>query len=841
MARDLEVIKKLEKDIGRKLRRLKPNETFRALSGYTCDRNENIVGLYLKSTQIADISFLKDLSYLTELDLSYNQISNISVLKGLKKIKQLYLRNNRISDVSALRNLTSLTRLDLSNNMISEIVLLKDLKGLKELNLMKNRITQLPAEIIDLRMNIGWLYVGEGVVLGNNPIEVPPIEILKKGREAVKTYFKSLEGKKQSLNEVKVILVGEGGAGKTSLIKQLLGEPFDLHEPQTHGINIKHWEVSEGNIKIKVHTWDFGGQQIMHSTHQFFLSERSLYILVLEGRKKEDAEYWLKHIESFGGDSPVLVVINKIDENPAVEVNRLFLQEKYKTIKGFYRVSCSTRQGIENFYEELVKALANIEIRKTIWADSWLKVKNQVETMGSNYISYGDFEAVCVKENIMDKASQDTLLDFLNDLGVILHFKGFDLGDTLVFKPEWVTEAVYKIINSKELAEEKGILKLNLLDDILKQAKENDYFYPREKYRFIIGLMKKFELCFKIDDNTLLFPNLLEFQESVFEFDYETSLKFLLHYDFLPKSVMPRFIVKRHKDIKDELRWRTGVVLEDRGFHSSAVVKVDKKESKISIFVNGEQKRDYFSIIRKTFRDINADFEKLKVIELVPVSEEPEITVKYDELIGLEQMGIKEYVCGELRRKFTIKKLLDGIESEDERFGKIKIGKRLLQTLKKDFLTLSQLEPHQRGFAFEKFLKLLFDAFHLSTRKPFKIVGEQLDGSIQLNDLTYLIEAKWCKDKIGEKDLIVFKGKVDGKAEWARGLFISISGFSEDGLTAFSKGKSTNTIGMNKEDLIYILDGNLSLEEAIKLKARKAAEDNDFYYPLNVLHKFYNL
>jgi GTPase SAR1 family protein len=83
---------------------------------------------------------------------------------------------------------------------------------------------------------------------------------------------------------------------------------------------------------ILVHFWDFGGQEIMHATHQFFLSKRSLYILVLDGRRDEKTEYWLKHIESFGGDSPILVVLNKIDENPSFEVNRRFLQVRHVNV-----------------------------------------------------------------------------------------------------------------------------------------------------------------------------------------------------------------------------------------------------------------------------------------------------------------------------------------------------------------------------------------------------------------------------------------------------------------------------------------------------------------------------
>jgi small GTP-binding protein len=468
---------------------------------------------------------------------------------------------------------------------------------------------------------------------------------------------------KRALNEVKVLLVGDGGAGKTSLVKQLFGEKFDKNEPETDGINLRDWKSED----ILVHFWDFGGQEIMHATHQFFLSKRSLYILVLDCRRDEKTEYWLKHIESFGGESPILVVLNKIDENPGFEVNRKFLQEKYKGIKAFYRVSCADGQGIKDFTGALNKAVANVELIQTMWPKTWFNVKTQLEEMTDNFINIDEYKEMCTKEKIIEKTDQDTLVDFLNDLGVILHFKDFELLDTHVLEPKWVTNAVYRIINSKKLAACNGILRLDLLDEILKKEAEDDYYYPSGRYRYIINLMKKFELCYEIDKEAVLLPDLLEVQEPKFNFDKAAALKFVIDYDFLPKSVMPRFIVKMHKDIKPDLRWRTGVVLEDEALHSTAVIKADEENKKICIYVEGEQKRDYFSTIRKTFRDINASFEKLEAKEMVPLPDNDEIAIEYEDLIGYEQMSEDNYIVGKLRKAYSVKELLNGIEKEEDR------------------------------------------------------------------------------------------------------------------------------------------------------------------------------
>src|SRR6185369_875254 len=133
---------------------------------------------------------------------------------------------------------------------------------------------------------------------------------------------------KRPLNEGKLILVGRGEVGKTSLVRRLVGDNFRGDESKTQGINITSWRLRSPTDTFRLNIWDFGGQEIMHATHQFFLTERSIYLLVLNGREGGedlDAEYWLKHIESFGRDSPVLVILNKFAQHP-FELNYRGLQ-----------------------------------------------------------------------------------------------------------------------------------------------------------------------------------------------------------------------------------------------------------------------------------------------------------------------------------------------------------------------------------------------------------------------------------------------------------------------------------------------------------------------------------
>ena len=110
--------------------------------------------------------------------------------------------------------------------------------------------------------------------------------------------------------------------------------------------------------------------------------------------------------------------------------------------------------------------------------------------------------------------------------------------------------------------------------------------------------------------------------------------------------------------------------------------------------------------------------------------------------------------------------------------------------LKKQLLKLSALDPQPRGYAYEKFLKSLFDANGLGPRASFRLVGEQIDGSFELASETYLLEAKWTAPQVGAADLRAFNAKVEDNAAWSRGLFVSDSGFTEDGLLAFGRGNS---------------------------------------------------
>lgn len=244
------------------------------------------------------------------------------------------------------------------------------IQGLRSLSLDNNKLTEISRELgqcgTEIRKNGRVELEPQQINIDRNKITTPSPEIVEQGHAAIVSWFAELSGgKERPLNEVNVILVGDCGAGKTSLRKRLMDQDADPEQDQMYGIDILDQKIKCGkNKEILVHFWDFGGQVTMHATHQFFLTKRSLYILVLDGRQEEDPEYWLKHIQTFGENSPVLVVLDKMDQNPGFDVNRSFLMAKYPNIKAFFRVACTkkTNSGIPDLKKTLKRELPEVEL-----------------------------------------------------------------------------------------------------------------------------------------------------------------------------------------------------------------------------------------------------------------------------------------------------------------------------------------------------------------------------------------------------------------------------------------------------------------------------------------------
>ncbi|MCI5149401.1 MAG: GTP-binding protein, partial [Candidatus Electrothrix sp. MAN1_4] len=554
---DLEVIKEIEKVTGEPL--LKVDKLGFYKRGYVVNEQEQVTALSLYGAGLnnTDCAFLKELPKLLLLNLSNNEISDLSFLNGLSQLQELYLSHNQIKDLSFLKDLKQLRDINLSRNHIEDISAFRELISLRELNLTFNRIVSLPSWITEMPPEIVYsdsFVRGYGTIdIGDNPLTNPPPEIIRQGREAIRAYFQSLKQETIRLHEAKILLVGEGMAGKTSLLKRLQGLKFDKKESQTHGINVLSLSSKElpgfnNDDECRLHFWDFGGQEIMHASHRFFMSNRSLYILVLDSRTDSRKFHWLRHIEKYGGKSPLIVAMNKIDINPSYNIEQKSINKQFPWIDNrFFRISCKNQEGLPELIRSIATAVPNTPLFGMEISKAWLAVRTELEaaTEAQNYINQDQFITICAKHEVDDEISRMTLLKLLNDLGTVLFSENLPLTDIYVLDPHWVTVGVYKIINSEKTKD--GILRETDLEFILNEekircdeydpAKEKEFTYTRTELRYLVEIMQEFKLCYLYSESEHLYilPNQLPKEpEEEPKLEGVNLLHFVMEYDFLP-------------------------------------------------------------------------------------------------------------------------------------------------------------------------------------------------------------------------------------------------------------------------------------------------------------------
>lgn len=625
--------------------------------------------LYLGHLNLKDLPpELFRLTNLRSLDISNNNITEIpDALGNLRKIVTLALRSNEITVISdALSNLENLEILFLENSQLTTVpVFLHSMSNLRELYLHGNPELGIPAEVLGPT----WEERNRGATVPN------PSDILE-------YYFRTQE-QERPLSEAKLILVGRGAVGKTSLVKRLIFDKFDPKEIKTEGINIDRWEVPIEGEPVRLNVWDFGGQEIMHATHQFFLTERSLYLLVLNGRDggaDAEAEYWLKLINSFGGNSPVIIVLNKISEH-AFDLNRNALLKKYPNIKGFVRTDCGDNIGIDELRETIVKETSNLDELRVNFPAEWFAVKELLASAKDNYVTFSKYRDLCSDNGVKDEKDQDLLARFLNQLGIVLNYKDDPrLRDTHVLNPHWVTGGIYKVLNAKKLEESHGEIRLEDISGVLPEKE-----YPANMVQFIFDLMKKFDLCFSFpdDEKHYLVPELLPKNEpdEAESFEPEKCLNFQYHYTVLPEGILPRFITRTHHLSEGEQWWRSGMILQFEGCR--ALVKADAVDRKVIISIDGssaESRRRLLAVVRTEFERIHGEIKNLEPKEMVPLPGLPDEMEPYNNLLVIEARGMTDFpkVVGTEVRTYKISDLLNGVDLPGYKKEKMPGGVTLL-------------------------------------------------------------------------------------------------------------------------------------------------------------------
>ncbi|MBW4691423.1 MAG: leucine-rich repeat domain-containing protein [Lyngbya sp. HA4199-MV5] len=737
----------------------------------------NLTQLYLNQNQLTRVpETLSSLLNLTQLSLSHNQLTSLpEALGNLFNLTALYLDQNQLTSVpKALGNLSNLTKLYLDRNQLMRVPeTLGNLSHLTMLSLDRNQLTTVPGwiarltqlERIDLNDNaltalpaflrelphLTALLLHGNKALGlSDEILGPTDQEVNEGAmpaspQAILDYYFRIQAERQPLNEAKLILVGYGNVGKTSLVNRLLHHTFDPDSKETEGIQITPWHLRLHDTEdITLHVWDFGGQEIMHSTHQFFLTERSLYLLVLNGRQGHedtDAEYWLELIQSFGGNSPVLVVLNKVQEHP-FDVNRSALRQKFPNIRAFIATDCEANLGLDQLRANLEHETDQLEHLRDPFPASWVAIKQRLTDMQENYISFEQFRHVCQQDGETNHSAQDSLAIHLHSLGIALNYKDDPrLRDTHVLNPHWVTRGIYQLLNAHTLADTKGDLAIACLAQILDQTA-----YPPERHGFLLELMRKFELCvrFPEEEGRYLIPDLLDKQQPPIaeDFDAAECLNFRYEYPILPEGLLPRFIVRTHVLSMPQDRWRTGAILTLEG--NRALVKADRADRCITISIKGtlNSRRRLLAVIRYDFDRIHSSF-KFKPQEKVPVPGQPAVSVDYNELLMREERGQTTFdlFTGNGLLTVNVRELLNGVDLDGIRKptrlpDKEKRALRLFYSYShKDELLRDELEVH---------LKLLqryglIQNWHDRRIMPGADWQQELDTNLEQADIILLL------------------------------------------------------------------------------------------------------
>lgn len=618
------------------------------------------------------------LDKLKSLDLSNNQIKIIpSAIKKLKELRYLDLSKNSIKYFpKEILELSKLETLVIDSNNIKKIpneILL--LKSLKKLSVLSNPIEFPPPEIVlkeNCRNSVFTFYetlekesferdeiVGKwkDIIVKTN-IEHSFKRIFEESKDNQKKLKEVIEAfsklkktnefefefeellktskeltKKHKLFEAKLIVVGEERAGKSSLVKAISHNNYklDLDELSTQGINITHWTLDKKKIKnsndFTLNVWDFGGQEIYHATHQFFLTKRSVYLLVTEARKDirhEDFYYWLNIIKHLGGNSPIVIVTNKIDQpNTGIGIDEF--KTLFPNIIEEHKVSCleAYRPSIDNLVDGIIKVVKNPKLLPHVGTELpkvYVDIKseiNQLKEKGVLHFSFNSYMEICKRYGLNNSQSIE-ICEFFHDLGVFLHFDNDDpiLKKTIFLNFEWVTKAVYNVLDNQEIIDNNGYF----TNDNLESIWHEPLFL--NKYKELLALMKnkKFDLCFEIDKNKFLAPQLLPHNAPKYKWNSmnNTSINYEVRYKFMPKGIASRLIVRLNKLISDSLYWRYGVILEDK--KSKALIRELYFERKLTVKLTGKNSKKLLDIIRNNIIEINSEFTNLDFEEMIPCS-----------------------------------------------------------------------------------------------------------------------------------------------------------------------------------------------------------------------------
>lgn len=608
------------------------------------DNKEDV--LRLSGIPILDFSEeLFELTHLEELHLDKCEIQELpSGIFRLKNLKKLSLAGNNLKYIPKdLEMLTQLCYLDLENNQINQIQAdFSKLSRLKHIELNNNQISRLPKGLgqidhIDY-LNIGFnnfIKVPKGlfdletirhldISVKRGPINVKPNqfsklshletlisygvhftnvpdEILSGSSQKLLRYFKTLEQTgSQEIYEAKLILVGKGGVGKTTLKQRLIHGETSLSPETTDGIDIVKWNQSYGGKEISINVWDFGGQEIYYSTHQFFLTKRSLYLFIWESRNEiglSSFDYWLNTVSLLSNESRIIIVLNKIDEE-VMPIDEYSVKRKFQNVADeFHKISALKNINISFLRERIEVEILRLPHISDALPRTWFDAKTRISKIRRSFVEITEFNKICSSCGLLEEEI-DYFSDYCHDSGTFLHFRDHHiLKNIVILEQNWITSAVYDLFKSKKIKKAKGIFYMEDLSDLWSD-------YPVETHQYLLELAKKFELVFQISNSTtFVATELLPNCAKIPEIPLKGQLRFELRYQFMPSGIFLKLLFRLNDLINHKIYWRNLMVLEREG--CLALIKNEILDKTITIQISGEDKHLMLDIIRREIDSIH--------------------------------------------------------------------------------------------------------------------------------------------------------------------------------------------------------------------------------------------
>ncbi len=490
-------------------------------------RLSQLQSLSLDSNQLAALPpEIGGLSQLQELTLRYNRLTVLLPEIGqLSQLQVLRLDCNELKDLPPeIGRLSQLQSLSLDSNQLTALPPeIGQLTALQSLDLTGNQLTVLPAEIAQLsalqKLNVG-----------GNPLGEEVLAAARSGVAELRAFLARVAEEGEALYEAKLILVGEGNVGKSSLLATLRGEPWLEDRDSTHGIEIKELglRLPTTDVDMVLNGWDFGGQPVYRSTHQLFFSAPALYLVVWyprEGVELNFVDYWIRLIRHRAGHGVRVVVVatHRADRRLA-RLDEAALRSVHDgIIVGFHHVDSKTGEGIDELTETIRAEAAALPGMGRPYPKSWRDARRALKDVAfpsdmapdarmaqggapsipgrtpTPYLSYLEFEDVVAGAGL-DKSSAASFARNSHELGHLVHY-GEDpgLADLVVLRPDWLSRAISQVLEDRATADAKGLVRHEHLAQLWSSPGHPDgQAYPPGVHPMLLRLMERFDISYRV-------------------------------------------------------------------------------------------------------------------------------------------------------------------------------------------------------------------------------------------------------------------------------------------------------------------------------------------------------